>query len=128
MTDKQKELLARFNRCSNSPTELQAFVKAVIMTGVFDNNGLDGDIAKVYHFNEADVLTDDILSKLKDGDIICVNQMSFVIKKSNLTTYYWIHGSHVAKTSNAVMVTSLEWESKDTKELTLTSVSIPVTE
>ena len=40
MTNKQKALLQRYNRCANDPRELQAFITQVIMGEIGDGSGM----------------------------------------------------------------------------------------
>lgn len=74
MTNKQKELLARFNRCSNSPTELQAFIKAVIMGEIGDGSGYSETQIKGFAKDEVESAQSgtivDALGLNADGELV----------------------------------------------------------
>lgn len=83
--------------------------------------------AKVHHYDEGDELTAEILNSIKDGDIICVNQMSFLIKKTNLTTHYLIHSALVFTANGGATLVQLDWDSRTGENtLTLTSINLAV--
>ena len=53
MTNKQKALLQRYNRCANDPRELQAFITQVIMGEIGDGQGLTEVTAEDVNSGEA---------------------------------------------------------------------------
>ena len=104
--------------------ELSVFEFRTYVNNYASGSGNEDD-SNVYHFEEGDLLTNNILGKLKDGDVLIVNQMAFTIKKTNLTTHYLITGDKSYIADGNAYLTQLSWDSADEETgLTLTSMAL----
>lgn len=66
------------------------------------------DTAKIHRFDDDDVLTEAIYADIKAGDIILVNQMSFIVAKPNVTPHT-LRGSFTFGADGEITANQLDW-------------------
>lgn len=75
-----------------------------------DTPVLPDNVAQIHNFEEGTILTDEILAKIKSGDIVKVLQMEFIVNNKVNQSPRSITGSMVgAALENSLTILKLDW-------------------
>lgn len=84
------------------------------------------NVTVIHTFDEGTVLTEEIAAKIKTGDIVKVNQMSFIVANHPQMTPRTIMGHFIISiTTSSITVATLDWSVGNALEPIQTTLSIP---
>lgn len=84
------------------------------------------NVSRIHNFEENTILTETILSQVKSGDIVKVNQMEFVVNNKPNESPRSITGKMVTSiTTTSISVAVLEWVFEEQLSPTLITLSLP---